>query len=626
MTHRLLPVEVALGPKDHLDPQLSPDGTLVSYLAPLDGVSNVWVLDVRTGQRRPVTNYDSDPIGGMFSYVSALGRSVWHRWCYDGQHLLHLRDRGGNEAFHVHAVDLTTGASRDLTPHENIQAVLAGLSPDRPDLALVQMGAEDPSRLDLHTLRISDGHTEDIVRNPGFDAWIVDRDLQVVGGIAQLDDGGHVVRARTSAGGWLDVFHQDPTAGPLSVFGTDHRGRAVLVTADGGDTARVLLLDLTNGATTEGSRRDGTVDVHSPVPHPRTGEIDITRVSRERTVNEAVDPVLEDELRRLQAHNPDGEALLVSRTLEDTTWLVELSHDNAPLDYALWDRPTQSLRMLFSHLDALRHWPLARQEPLTFTSSDGLTIHGYVMAPPHLPRTNLPTVVLVHGGPAQRQLWGWGDPYIPFAQWFASRGYLVLLIDYRGSNGYGTHFLRAINREWGGRSLSDLLEAVDYAATQGWADPDRVAFWGASFGGYTALAAAAFAGDRIRCSVPIAGISNLLSMVQSVPPYWKGLRRHWVEVLGDPDTESEFLWSRSPLSRADQIDVPLLLIHGKNDPRCTAEESAQMVTALQARGIDVQHLEFADEGHVFTQPESWRRALDATERFFERHLQAVIAR
>jgi dipeptidyl aminopeptidase/acylaminoacyl peptidase len=255
-------------------------------------------------------------------------------------------------------------------------------------------------------------------------------------------------------------------------------------------------------------------------------------------------------------------------------------------------------------------------EPVSFTSRDGLTIEGYLTLPPGSSGGPMPMILNVHGGPWVRDGWG----YDPEAQWFANRGYACLQVNYRGSTGYGKEFLNAGNKEWGGTMHDDLVDAVRWAVESGVADPERVAIYGGSYGGYAALAGATFTPDLFRCAVDIVGPSSLITLINSIPPYWKPLLATFHERVGNPDTEEDFLKSRSPLFFVDRIRIPMLIAQGSNDPRVKQAESEQIVAAMKEKGIDYEYLLFEDEGHGFVRPENRLKFYAAAERFLAKHL------
>jgi dipeptidyl aminopeptidase/acylaminoacyl peptidase len=281
-----------------------------------------------------------------------------------------------------------------------------------------------------------------------------------------------------------------------------------------------------------------------------------------------------------------------------------------------YDRSSGTSQFLFEHQPALSGYQLAAMEPFSFQARDGLTIHGYLTFPPGAERSQLPAVLNVHGGPWARDRWGFG----PEAQWLANRGYLCIQVNFRGSTGYGKAFINAGDREWGAAMQDDLSDAVAYVIGLGWADPARVAIYGGSYGGYAALAGAAFTPGLYACAVDIVGPSNLITLIETIPPYWAPLIAQFHNRVGNPETDRDFLWSRSPLSAADRITVPLLIAQGANDPRVKQAESEQIVAALEKAGIDHEYMLFPDEGHGFAKPENRLRFYGAAEQFLARHL------
>ena len=311
-----------------------------------------------------------------------------------------------------------------------------------------------------------------------------------------------------------------------------------------------------------------------------------------------------------------GDPEIVAQDHSDMVWLVAFTNDAGPVPFFLYDRQRREGRFLFDHQPELSRYELAPMEPFSYQARDGLTIHGYATFPPGAGRTGLPMVLNVHGGPWARDTWGFDAE----AQWLANRGYLCVQVNFRGSTGYGKAFVNAGDREWGRAMQNDLTDGVAYAIAQGWADPERVAIFGGSYGGYAALAGVTFTPDLYRCAVDIVGPSNLKTLIETIPPYWQPQIALFHQRVGNPETDAEFLWSRSPLSRAASIKTPLLIAQGANDPRVKQAESEQIVAALRDAGIDHEYMLFPDEGHGFAKPENRLRFYAAAERFLARHL------
>jgi dipeptidyl aminopeptidase/acylaminoacyl peptidase len=366
--------------------------------------------------------------------------------------------------------------------------------------------------------------------------------------------------------------------------------------------------------------RDPETDVTGVRLNPDTREPQIVMFEKDRVEYQVLDRALDADLAAIRALNP-GDPVFADADDADETWLVAFSNDTSAASYYSYDRRTRRGSFLLNTRPELGQYELAPMEPVTFTARDGLTIHGYATFPPGAPRTGLPTVLLVHGGPWARDSWGFDAE----AQWLANRGYLAVQVNFRGSTGYGKAFVNAGNREWGGKMQDDLTDAVRYVSgqapvSQHWADPARVAIFGGSYGGYAALAGAAFTPDLFCCAVDIVGPSNLKTLIETIPPYWAPMIAQFHTRVGDPDKDAEFLWSRSPLARARDIRIPLLIAQGANDPRVKQAESEQIVTALTEAGIEHEYILFPDEGHGFAKPENRLRFYAAAERFLARYL------
>ena len=467
-------------------------------------------------------------------------------------------------------------------------------------------------RLDLIT-----GELTKEVENPGFVGWFADSQLVIRAGVAPQPDGGHVIMVRDNAGqDWrplLTIAPEDALTSWPVTFSED--GTTMLALSSvGAETARLVRLDLATGDA-EVLAGDPEADVTDIRLHPDTREPQIVTFLKDRSEYQVLDPQVADDLAAIRALHP-GDPSFDDADDADTTWLVSFTSDTSAVPFFSFDRETRTGRFLFEARPELSRYELAPMEPFSFTSRDGLTIHGYATFPPGHGRQGLPMVLNVHGGPWARDAWG----FDPHAQWMANRGYLCVQVNFRGSTGYGKAFINAGDREWGGRMHDDLVDAVAFATGQGWADPARVAIFGGSYGGYAALVGAAFTPELFRCAIDIVGPSNLKTLIETIPPYWAPMVAQFHRAVGDPAADADFLWSRSPLSRADNISIPLLIAQGANDPRVKQAESEQIVAALTAAGVEHEYLLFPDEGHGFAKPENRLRFYAAAERFLARHL------
>jgi len=456
-----------------------------------------------------------------------------------------------------------------------------------------------------------------VVENPGFIGWIADAAMVVRAGVAPQADGGFTLMVRDGPEkDWrplLAVSAEDVlSTGPLSfnVAGTS----LLALSSVGTDTARLVRISLADGSIEElaGDPEADVTDVHL---HPDTWEPQIVTVLKDRAELVVLDPGVSGDVEAVRALDP-GDPVVVDGDDADESWLVAFNHDAGPVSYYAFERAARRGRFLFDHQPALTNYTLAPMEPFSFPSRDGLTIHGYLTFPPGEARAGLPTVLNVHGGPWARDVWG----YDPESQWLANRGYLCVQVNFRGSTGYGKSFINAGNKEWGGRMHDDLVDARAFVVAEGWSDPQRVSIYGGSYGGYAALVGASFTPDLFRCAVDIVGPSNLKTLIESIPPYWAPEIEVFHQRVGNPETEEEFLWSRSPLSRVRDIKIPLLIAQGANDPRVKQAEAEQIVSALKEAGIEHEYLLFPDEGHGFAKPENRLRFYAAAERFLARYL------
>jgi dipeptidyl aminopeptidase/acylaminoacyl peptidase len=606
----LIPLSVLFGNPERVSPRISPDGTRLAWIAPLGGVLNVWLaavsaergLDLDAAQ---VVTDDTDRGIRQFG------------WAHDGRHLLYLQDVGGDENWRLHDVDLQTMQRRDLTPFDGVQTQLVGIEPSCPDEILIGLNKDNPQLHDVYRVDLRTGELSREVDNPGFVGWLADSNLTVRAGFQPHPDGSLSVMVRDGARGeWrelLAVAADDALTTDAISFGED--GKTLLMTSSAdAQTARLVRIDLATGAA-QVLAADPAADVSGVKIHPVTKEPQIVTVLKARAEYLVLDPAVAADLEAIRALHA-GDPSITNTDDADRTWLVAFTNDTGPVPYFAYDRQTGHSQFLFEHQPELSRYELAAMEPFEFTARDGLTIHGYLTFPLGAERDRLPTVLDVHGGPWVRDSWGFN----PEAQWMANRGYLCVQVNYRGSTGYGKAFVNAGDREWGAKMQDDLSDAVAYVIGQGWADRDRVAIYGGSYGGYAALAGATFTPDLYRCAVDIVGPSNLITLIETIPPYWAPMISQFHRRVGDPEKDKDFLWSRSPLSAVDRIRIPMLIAQGANDPRVKQAESEQIVAALQKAGIDYDYMLFPDEGHGFAKPENRLTFYAAADQFLRKHL------
>ncbi len=604
-TVELIPRRVLFGNPVNTSPRISPDGKRMAYIAPVNDVLNVWVGTVGANDARPVTK---DAERGIRSYF----------WAADNKHILYIQDFGGNENFRLYATDLDTQETRDLTPFEDVLVEVIERDKHFPNELIIGLNKDNPQIHDAYRLNLTTGELTQVAKNPGNVAgWVVDTQFTVRGALATTPDGGSELLVRDNEQSeWRTLLVWSPndllTSSPLG-FTSDGQS-LYLIDSRNGNTGRLVTFNI---ATQEIHviAEDPQYDVSDVMMNPDTHEVQAVAFNKDRVEWTILDDSIRLDFDRIKEIH-QGDLMLTSRNDVDDTWIIAFTVDNGPVPYYVYDRKEQSAKFLFDNQPELSKYTLAHIEPVSFASRDGLTIHGYLTLPVGENQKNLPMVLNVHGGPWARDAWG----YNPEAQWFANRGYACLQVNYRGSTGYGKEFLNAGNKEWGGKMHDDLVDAVQWVVQQGIADAKKVAIYGGSYGGYAALVGATFTPDLFCCAVDIVGPSNLLTLIGSFPPYWSAFLAQFYNQVGNPETEEDFLKSRSPLFKVDQIKIPMLIAQGANDPRVKQAESEQIVEAMKSKGISYEYLLFPDEGHGFAKPENRIKFYTAAEKFLATYL------
>ena len=601
----LIPREVLFGNPVKTSPQISPDGKRLSYLAPVDNVLNVWVKTVGKEDDKVVTK-DTDR--GIRIYF----------WAQDNKHILYLQDKGGDENWRLHAVDLDSGETRDLTPFEKVQTQVVASDKHFPHELLIAMNREDPNVHDVYHLDLRTQDLKLVAKNPGnIVGWVADAQFKVRAAMAGTPEGGFDLLIRPSEDAeWEKAVtwsaEDGLTSAPVSF--TKDGDALYMIDSRQANTGRLVKMSLVDKKT-EVVAQDPQFDVSDVMIHPDTYQVQAVAFTRARTEWTVLDESIKDDFQAI-AKLDQGDFAVSDRDNADATWLISFTKDDGPVSFYAYEPNTHKGTFLFVHKPDLTKYELARMEPISFKARDGLTIHGYVTFPVWKEPKGLPMVLSVHGGPWARDSWG----YDPEAQWFANRGYVCLQVNFRGSTGYGKSFVNAGDREWGAKMHDDLIDAVNWAVQQGYADPKKVAIFGGSYGGYAALVGATFTPDAFCCAVDIVGPSNLITLIQSIPPYWTPILNVFYQRVGNPEKDEEFLKSRSPLFKVDRIKIPILIGQGANDPRVKQAESEQIVEAMKSKGLPYEYIVFPDEGHGFAKPENRLKFYAAAEKFLAKHL------
>jgi len=613
----LIDREIFFGNPEIAGVQISPDGKYISFRKPYKDTMNIWVKRAEEPfeKARLITNETKRPIRGYF-------------WSRDGKYILYVNDFGGDENFNVYAVDpaampatgAEVAASRNLTDLKKVRAYIYDTPRNDPDTVYIGLNDRDPRWHDLYQLRISTGERKLIRQNSErFDGYQFDNAgaLRLATRIAENGDN-EIIRLDT--GGESSVIYS------CSVFDTCYPVRfhkdnkRVYISTNKGDTdlIRLALLDTAGKEELVESDPMNRVDFGGARFSDVTDEILYTSYDDDKPRNIFKDKAFESDYKVIQGQLKNMEISFGSSTKDESRWIVTAWSDTEPGVTYLFDRASKKLAKQYSVRQRLPREHLAEMSVVRYKSSDGLEIPAYLTLPKGSSGKNLPTIVMPHGGPWGRDTWG----YDSYAQFAANRGYAVLQPNFRASTGYGKKFLDAGNNQWGDKMQDDLTYGVKYLVDKGIADPKRVGIWGGSYGGYATLAGITFTPDLYSAAVAEVAPSSLITLLDTIPPYWESFRVVFYKRMGDPNTPAgkAQLMRQSPLTHVAKIKTPLLITQGANDPRVNKRESDQIVIALRERNYPVEYLLAPDEGHGYARPVNNMAVLAAAERFLAKHL------
>jgi dipeptidyl aminopeptidase/acylaminoacyl peptidase len=599
--------------------QLSPDGRFLSFRKQYNGIMNIWIkeIDEPFENARPVTADTTRPITGYF-------------WSRDSRHILYVQDKGGDENYNIYAVDPgaqaeeATGVppARNLTDLENVRAAIFAVPRNTPGSIVVGLNDRNPALHDVYRLDIATGELEPLFQNDhNIVQWTVDNDGSLRFAMRQKPDGGfeilepvaedfeRIYEVSFEEEAYIIRFHKDNQR----VYMMTNKGDAV-------DLTRLVLFDPVTGEE-ELIEKDpeGEVDFSGALFSDITDELLATYYNADRMRIYFRDDDFQSYYETLRNAIPEGDIYFGSRTADEKLWLITVTSDVDPGATYLFDSETGDVEFLYRPRPNLPHEHLAEMIPIRYTARDGLEIPGYLTIPKGVEPKNLPLIVNPHGGPWWRDSWG----YRAEVQFLANRGYAVFQPNFRGSTGYGKEFLNAGNKEWGTGSMQhDITDGVKYLIDEGIADAERIGIYGGSYGGYATLAGLAFTPELYTAGVSFVGPSNIITLINSFPAYWAPVIKIWTLRVGDPDDpdDRQRLIEQSPLFSAHQIQTPLLVVQGANDPRVTQHESDQIVVAMRDLGRHVEYMVAPDEGHGFAGRENRIAMYVAMERFFAAHL------
>ncbi|WP_345815183.1 S9 family peptidase [Paraburkholderia sp. PREW-6R] len=594
---------------------IAPDGRHLSFHARHAGRQNIFVQAI---------DADGAPVGEPRALTQETERDVpGHAWKGNDQ-ILFVKDFGGDENFHVLSVPVSGGEPRDLTPFEGIRASIVDDLRDDDRHLLIQMNRRDPQVFDVFRVDVVTGELAPIAENPGnVMSWMTDHDGRLRVAIASDGVNQTLLYRDVETDPFRAILTTDfrETVSPL-FFTFDNR-RLYVLSNRGRDKAAIFEFD--PQAATEGELlfETGHVDVSGLSYSEHRRVLTAASYVDDKVHRHFFDDWAREILGDLERQLPGQEVSVASITRDETRAIVRAASDRSAGSVWLYDIASRGLVKLADMMPWLDPNDMVPMSPISITARDGLTLNGYLTLPAGFelgqPMAEpLPLIVNPHGGPWARDQWGFNVE----AQLLANRGYAVLQINFRGSTGYGRAFWEASFGQWGRTMQNDIDDGVDWLVAQGIADPARIGIYGASYGGYATLAGVAFTPHRYAAAVDYVGVSNLFTLLESMPPYWKPMLDMMYEMIGNPQTEEgrQALHDASPLFFADQIVTPLFVAQGANDPRVKQAESDQIVEALRARGVDVQYMLKENEGHGFRNEENQFEFYEAMEAFFAEHL------
>jgi dipeptidyl aminopeptidase/acylaminoacyl peptidase len=600
--------------------QLSPDGKFISFIKPYKGTMNVWVkkLDEDFKAAKPITADTLRPVRSYF-------------WSRDGKYILYVQDKGGDENFNIYAVDPKEApaqgsdipVNRDLTKLKGVRVYIYSVPKTDPDAIYIGLNDRDKAWHDLYKLKLSTGERTLIRQNSATDritGWIFDWDDQLrLASRANTDGSNDILRVDDKELVKIYTTSVFEEANPIA-FHKDNK--LVYMTTNKGDSIDLSRLILFDPATMKEEVVEADplkkVDIGNVFISEVTKEIVCTSYEDERNRFYWRDKSYEEDYNRIKKELPNTEIYLSSLTTDENFWLLSASADTDPGSTYLYDRLNKKLTFQYRPRPNIPIKDLTEMKSISYKSSDGLEIPAYLTLPKGLEPKNLPVVVFPHGGPWGRDSWG----YNTYAQFLANRGYAVLSPNFRASTGYGKKFLNAGNNQWGEKMQDDITWGIKYLISEGIADSTKIGIMGGSYGGYAVLAGLAFTPNVYACGVSIVGPSNLITLLNSIPPYWEAGRKIFHVRMGDPTNPEgkAQLERQSPLNSATKIKAPLMVVQGANDPRVNKAESDQIVIALRDRGFPVEYIVAPDEGHGFARPVNNMAMLASAEKFLAKHL------
>ncbi|MFA5114178.1 MAG: S9 family peptidase [Candidatus Margulisiibacteriota bacterium] len=600
---KMIPLRDFFRNPDKANFQISPDGQYLSWAAPYQNRLNIFVQPRAGGAAQRITNVTDRDIADYF-------------WKGD-THLVYLRDFGGDENYHFFSVDKDGQGEKELTPFPGVRANLVDDCYDDPEWIIIGLNRRNKEIFDAYRLNVQTGELRLAAENPGNVVdWLTDHREKIRGAITADGLDSRLLFRQTESEPFAPVLTWGYRDNFSPFFFTFDDRQLYVASNLGRDKTAIVRFDPAEKKEVEVLFEHPEVDaggLHYSRKRKTLIAISYYTWKKERKY---LDRLTEEIFTDLQAKLPGCEISLVDSDRAEETFIVGTYNDRSRGVYYLYELKAKKLTKLADVSPWLKEDELAEVKPIKYLSRDGLTIHGYLVVPREKAAKDLPVVVNPHGGPWVRDLWGFN----PELQFLANRGYAVLKMNYRGSTGYGRKFYEASFKQWGRKMQDDITDGVNWLVSQGIADPQKVAIFGGSYGGYATLAGITFTPDLYCCAVDYVGVSNLFTFMKTIPPYWRLELKKMYEMVGDPERDQALMRAASPVFHADRIKTPLLIAQGAKDPRVNKDESDQMVAALKARGIEVEYLVKENEGHGFRNEENRLEFYGAMERFFAKHL------
>ena len=602
-TAPIIPMEDFFRKPEKSSFKISPNGNRIAYMKPWKTRMNVYVMDIKTNDETRLTSSEERGIYGF-------------AWLTD-ERIGYIKDDGGDENMHFYAINIDGTNELDLTPFENVQARIIDDLEDDPNHIIIGLNKRNPQIHDPYRANVNNGTMEMIAENPGnISGWMTDHDGKLR--VAVTSDGVNtsVLYRDSESENFKSILTTDFKVSVSPLFFTFDNKNLYVASNRGRDKSAIFEFNIDNAEEGKLIFEHDKVDVGG-LMYSKKRKI-LTGVNYTVAKGETVffDDWREGIQQKLESQLPGYEVGITSFSKDETKAIIVTYSDRSRGTYYHYDVEKNKLTDLGKISPWLNENHMAEMIPIKYKSRDGLTIHGYLTLPVGIDGKNLPVVVNPHGGPWARDTWG----YRSEIQFLANRGFAVFQMNFRGSTGYGREFWEISFKEWGKSMQDDITDGVNWLIDEGIADPDRIAIYGASYGGYATLAGLTFSPDLYACGVDYVGVSSLFTFMETIPPYWELYRSMLYEMVGHPEKDKELLTSSSPLLHVDKIKVPLFIAQGANDPRVKKSESDQIVKALKARGIDVPYMVKENEGHGFYNQENNFDFYREMEKFLKKHI------